>query len=285
MSGVRSKKIYCVYCGEKNNIIDTNCKKCNKKLNPKEHLFREYIIDHIKDDLKGKTQDKIFSIIKNFIISHLYGSIFTATLIFTIVSNIIVDINDSNRIKEVTSKPTMMVGNVNKCNFENIKEQELVCNEGYTLYNDICIKEEVVDAISNRVCKDNYYLSGSRCVSNKTYEKIIEKECIAPEGDNYLNTIVENDTCLVNVCAGWTDGECSAGGYEEIDFTITQYCPDGTSLINGECKKTTNFEIEYECEEGTLEESICLIKKEEKPKLSCREGYTFNDECNICVGE
>lgn len=282
---MKKEKIYCVYCGEKNNAMDTKCEKCNKKLNPKEHLFREYIVDHIKDDIKGKTQDKIFSIIKNFIISHLYGSIFTATLIFTIVSGIVTIVNSDNGIKEVTNKPDVMVGNLNKCSFENTKEQELICDEGYILDNSICIKEIVVDATSKRICKDNYYLSGNRCISNKTYEKLTEKECIAPEGDNYLNTRIENDTCLVNVCVGWTDGECSAGGYEEIDFTITEYCPDGTSLINGACKKTTNFKIEYECKEGLLKDKTCIIKKEEEPKLSCNEGYSFDEECNICVGE
>lgn len=283
---MKKKKIYCVYCGEKNNIDDLKCKKCNKKLNPKEHLFRDYLIDHIKDDLKGKTQDKILSIIKNFIISHLYGSVLTATLIFTIVTSVVVGIKENNNeIIKVTERPTMMVGNINKCNFEKTKEQELICDEDYILDDDICVKEEKVEALSNRICRSNYYLSGSRCVSNETFEKIVEKECIAPEGDNYLNTIVENDTCLVNVCAGWTDGECSAGGYEEIAFTIKEYCPDGTSLINGLCKKTTNFEIEYECEEGTLEDDACVIIKEEEPTLSCDEGYTFNKECNICVGE
>lgn len=281
---MRKKKIYCVYCGEKNNIENLKCKKCNKKLNPKEHPFRDYIIDHIKDDLKGKTEDKILSIIKNFIISHLYGSIFTATLIFTIVSSIVSIVNNNN-IAKVTERPTMMVGNIDKCNFVNSKEQTLICEEGYTLDDDICIKEEKVEPISNYTCKNNYYLSGNRCVSDETFEKIVEEECIAPEGDKYLDTRVENGVCLVNVCAGWTDGVCSAGSLEEINFTVTEYCPNGTSLINGACKKTTNFEIEYECEEGTLEEDMCLITKEEEPILSCEDGYTFNEECNVCVGE
>lgn len=28
---MKKNKIYCVYCGEKNNTMDINCKKCNKK--------------------------------------------------------------------------------------------------------------------------------------------------------------------------------------------------------------------------------------------------------------
>ena len=282
---MKKNKIYCVYCGEKNNTMDINCKKCNKKLNPKENMLLDYIKDHIKDDLKGKVEDNIFSIIKNFIISHLYGSILTATLIFNLVTSIVTTVNNNNKIVKVTEKPILLVGNINKCNFNNTKDRILSCEEGYTLEDNLCIKKEEINPKIELVCSDNYYLSNSNCISNKNYEKEILKECIAPEGEEYLDTKVENGACLVNVCAGWTNGECSAGSLKEIDFTITEYCTTGTSLINGVCKKIENSKEEKVCEEGSLEDDICIKEIEKEPKLVCEEGYTFDEECNICVGE
>lgn len=279
------KNIYCVYCGEKNNIQDLKCKKCKKKLNPKQHEFLDYIKDHIKDDLKGKVQDKVISIIKNFIISHLYGTVLTATLIFTIVSGIVTTVNENKNIEKVTQKPSILVSKVeDKCDFENSKEQILVCEEGYKLEDDKCIKEEKIDAELNYYCNDNYYFDGNKCVSNETFEIIIEEECLLPEDNpNALDVRVENGECLVNICAGWTDGECSAGGLEPIDFTITEYCPNGTTKINGECKIIDNYDIYYSCEEGTLEDDKCIIDYEEDSILTCEEGYTFNEDCNLCI--
>lgn len=278
--------IYCVYCGEKNNTMDKKCIKCSKKLNPKENLFLDYLQEHIKDDLKGKVENKVFSIIKNFIISHLYGTILTATLIFTVTSAVVFGIkNNSNDIIKVTERPNIVASNKNKCKFKNTSDRILTCEENYILEDNKCIKEEKIEPKINYSCRENYYLSGNRCISNQTYEKIVEKECIAPEGENYLDTRVENGVCLVNVCAGWTDGTCSAGSFEEIEFTINEYCPADTTLIGNSCKKVTGVLTRYSCEEGKLENNKCVSKKEKEPELSCKEGYIYNSECDICVGE
>lgn len=278
------KNIYCVYCGEKNKINDLECKKCKKKLNPKQHEFLDYLKDHIKADLKGKVQDKLISVIKNFIISHLYGTILTATLIFTIVSGVVTTINENKNIEKVTEKPFVFANNIGKCDFEKSKEQILICEDGYKIDGDKCIKEEEIDPKINYYCIDNYYFDGNKCVSNETFEKLINKECLLPEDDpNAIDVRVENGECLVNICSGWTDGECSAGGLESIDFTITEYCPDGTIDINNECKKINNYNTDYYCEEGILIDGNCIIKYEEKPILACEDGYTFNEDCNLCV--
>lgn len=272
------KKIYCVYCGEKNNIKDLKCKKCKKKLNPKENMLLDYIKDHIKDDVEGN----IFDIIKKFIISHLYGTFLTATLIFTIVSGI-VTINNDEKIIEVAEKPIILLDSLNRCNIPNSIETIKICNDGYILEDEICKKEEEHDATINKNCPSNYYLSGNRCISNNNYDKLSKEECIAPSGDNVIGASVQDGTCLVEYCVGWTDGVCSAGSVEPIDFTINYYCPSGTTLINGVCKKTTNYETVYSCDEGTLKEDKCIILKEEDTKVGCSEGYILNEECNICT--
>jgi len=144
---MRYKKIYCVYCGEKNTVKDIKCKKCKKKLDPKENMVLDYIKDHLKDDIKGNIQDSIISVIKKFIISHLYGIVLTATLIFTVVSAIVTNINENSGIVEVNEKPNVLINNLNRCVIENSKELINICEEGYILNDGICRKEEVHDAL------------------------------------------------------------------------------------------------------------------------------------------
>lgn len=103
------KKVYCVYCGTSNKSSDTVCSKCQKKLNPKESLFKDYLIDHIKDDLKGNVKDNIFSLITNFIKSHLYGTIMSVALISAAASGVVSLKSDEVALKKVESKPDIKI--------------------------------------------------------------------------------------------------------------------------------------------------------------------------------
>lgn len=279
---MKNKEIYCVYCGSKNKLNDLKCKKCKKKLDPKENMVLDYLKDHVKDNLKGNIQDSIISIIKNFIISHLYGFILTATLIFTIVSALVTSVSDQN-IVEVTEKPTILINNLNRCVIANSRELVNVCNEGYILDGDVCKKEEQLAATVNNVCPDGYYASGNTCISNTNYTMLTRQECIAPNLDNVVGTRVENGVCFVNYCSGWTDGECSAGSMEPIDFTTISYCPNGTTLVNGVCKSFANYNVSYSCSEGTLSGDKCIVIREETAELGCEDGYVLDEECNLCV--
>lgn len=281
---MKNKVIYCVYCGEKHTVKDKKCKKCKKKLDPKENMIIDYIKGKIKGDIKGNVRDNILAFLKNFIINHLYGSIFTATLIFTVVSAVVTTVNnDDDGVVTVTEKPEVLVNNLNRCIIEEAKDLVYICDDGYILDGNTCKKEEEIDAIVNNVCPSGYYLSGNTCVSHTTYNFLTRQECIAPSGDNVVGAKVENGQCLVNYCAGWTDGECSAGSMEPIDFTIISYCPAGTTSVGGVCKMLSNYGIEYSCSEGTLSNNICIVTREEAAELGCEEGYILDTECNLCV--
>ena len=85
----KNENIYCLYCGAENINTDTQCKKCKKDLHSKNEPFKDFLYRHIKDDLKSNVEDSIFSYLKNFIISHLYGTAMTISILFTITSIII----------------------------------------------------------------------------------------------------------------------------------------------------------------------------------------------------
>jgi len=276
---------YCVYCGSKNKKEDKKCIKCHKKLNPKDRPLLNYLKSKIKDNLKGNIEDNIIDIITKYIKSHIYGFIMTCSVIIT-TTCVITTIVEDNHIEKVTEKPSLVLSTINACVFDNSLAPIKLCSEGYELKDNICIKEVEKDAISNNICPDGYYQSNNSCISNTTYNMLPKEECLLPNDGALSVSIAETGECLAEYCETWTDGECTSGGLREIDYTITgYYCPDGTSNINNTCRTITTSTTEYSCDEGTLNNNICIIISEEEPTLGCVEGYLLNEECNLCVLE
>lgn len=124
----KEEAIYCVFCGTENKSTDENCKKCKKDLHPKNEPFKDFLYRHIKDDLKGKVEDNIFSYLKNYIISHLYGMTMTMSIIFTVVTVIL-----------VPKSSYKIVSSLNESNTSNSNSTEIIATI-YT-YDDSCTQD------------------------------------------------------------------------------------------------------------------------------------------------
>lgn len=72
---------YCIFCGAENAADADTCRVCGKTLHPQENLLKEYLYRKTKDKLKGKAEDSFLSVIRNWILSHLYGVVVTVSLI------------------------------------------------------------------------------------------------------------------------------------------------------------------------------------------------------------
>lgn len=285
MSKINNNNEYCIYCGTKNKKEDKKCKKCKKKLNPKDRPLLEYLKSKIKDDLKGNIEDNIINIITKYIKSHLYGFILTCSIIIT-TTCVITNIIEDNHIEIVTKKPSLSLEVINACEFENSKSPSNKCPEGYLLEETTCTKTEETEAISNNICQVGFYQSGNSCISNTIYNKITKEECLLPNDGAFEVYVSDTGECMASYCADeLVDGVCGAGSSEPIEFTVTEYCPDGTSEIDGSCRSISNMITEYSCEEGTLEKNKCIITLEEPSYIGCDEGYILNEECNLCVKE
>ena len=57
--------IYCVWCGSENPADGQKCHKCGKKLDGKENLLRDFLVEHTKDKLKGDIDGTIYDALKN----------------------------------------------------------------------------------------------------------------------------------------------------------------------------------------------------------------------------
>ena len=290
--------IYCAFCGAKNDIKDKKCKKCNKKLNPKNKLFREYLKDHVKDDVKSNLEDDIIGIITEWIKAHLFGIFFTAAVALIAVG---VVLNENGlsatqkkfaKVKEINTKVEFKL----TCDEKELKEQIRVCDDGYTLDGDKCIKKSSVSAKATKGCPNGYSLVGNTCVSNATVEKKVNVTCTTTIPDTIRRKyygvvygIVKRDNeCYVKCCqmpagtiASYPENECPTIVYEKVDSTKSYYC-DSYTDSNGNCHSVTSLTYKYSCDKGTLSGKNCVIIDTKDSSLVCPDGYTYSDECKKC---
>ncbi len=104
----KKNKIYCVYCGKENVLDDNKCSSCKKLLNPKNRPFRDYMVDKLKDKVEGDIQDNIFSLIVEFIKSHLYGFVITCSIIFTAGAIVTSLIDKPSEFEIVDNRPNII---------------------------------------------------------------------------------------------------------------------------------------------------------------------------------
>lgn len=95
-------KKYCIWCKKENKLSDTVCVECHKPLDPQENLFLDYLKSHIKDSLKEKVEDTAYSIIKNYLLSHLYGALVALSIV---ISTGMLVRGQAVEVTKVTQKP------------------------------------------------------------------------------------------------------------------------------------------------------------------------------------
>lgn len=93
---------YCTECGNANKKSAVVCENCGKKMGVKHYAFLDYLKSHIKDQLKDRATDKIYSVIKNYLLSHIYGTVLTVSVIAVATSAVYA--NYQPHIEEVTEK-------------------------------------------------------------------------------------------------------------------------------------------------------------------------------------
>ena len=75
-----NEKKYCIFCGAENPADADTCCACGRTMHPEEHLLKEYLYRKTKGKLRGKAEDSFLSVLKNWILSHLYGLVVTISL-------------------------------------------------------------------------------------------------------------------------------------------------------------------------------------------------------------
>lgn len=288
------KNFYCIHCGTKNKIEDKKCTKCKKSLHPKCLVLKEYLLDHIKDDLKSNVEDTIIDLLKAWIISHLYGLGITAAILFTATTFIakeIPSLKAQNNYKELEKPITMAI----TCSDLYLVAQEKVCEEGYTLENEKCIKRTNTTPKEHINCPDNFSLIGNSCISNYTINWTEHKTCTTTpttnipgfNANNVLNSYESNGKCYITYCIDrayvpGTTCRTATETYESeasYSYTCSGY-QDGSN-----CKTYGNKSYSYTCDIGTLQGDTCVLEETKEYTLQCPEEYIYNSKCNACEKE
>lgn len=223
-------KIYCVYCGAENNCKDVFCKECDKKLNQNNHLFRDYLYNHIKDDLKGDIEDNIFSLIKKFIMSHLYGTSLVISVLFTTSVLLFSNIKYNSHV--------MNIDNVN--DILNSSNSSSYTINLYT-YDDYCTATFSAPTTSGYfISGDKYKLASASIEKGLTLADWCEENsdnllCTQDKlryMDDEIESIAEEYRSLVDEYAGWyqtckdnfSSSTCSTQ-YVEYNNKLDSYYP------------------------------------------------------------
>ena len=75
--------MYCTTCGAANKKSAVYCEECKKKIFSKHSPFADFLKKRIKDKFTSEVTESVFSLIRKFILSHLYGVVLTVSVIAT----------------------------------------------------------------------------------------------------------------------------------------------------------------------------------------------------------
>lgn len=75
------QKQFCIWCGNEIKPGSKFCPKCGKQQTDEENQLIDWLIAHTKDKLKGDAETSLFDAIKNFILSHLYGTLMSIAIV------------------------------------------------------------------------------------------------------------------------------------------------------------------------------------------------------------
>jgi hypothetical protein len=297
----KEEEIYCVFCGTKNVKSDKKCKKCDKKLDPKNKLFKDYLKDHLKDDFKSNIEDTIFDLIKEWIIKHLFGITMTA-LIALVAGVVIVKENNIDKVQ----KQKAYINNVEEafvpkkfCEEKDLTDKIRVCDDGYTLEGDSCVKRTSVPAKNNITCPSGYSMVDNKCVSDNTVSKLESFTCndipsimIGADGwrRKTFGTVKQGNECYAKLChelagvaAITSESDCESIELVKSDKTSTFYCDSSNYLdASGNCHTIANTINYYTCSSGTLSGSSCISVDTKNYNEVCPSGTTYDEECSKC---
>lgn len=170
-------KKYCVFCGTENNIAETACTNCHKELHPKENLLIDFLIEHTKDELKGHTEDSLYEVLMNYLKSHLFGVIFSISLITTITASVL---SQFDGIENVTQMPNLKLNQnvpiTDNQNSDLQKDQYLSAEqiEIRDTVNEYFFYARNTEELSNADEKENILKTGINEVYSEFFEEYVQ---------------------------------------------------------------------------------------------------------------
>lgn len=87
MNDFKNEEIkYCTHCGSANKKSALFCEECERKISTSYRPFYDFLKNHTKDEIKGTVTDTFFSLLKKYLMSHVYGIVLSVSIVATAVS-------------------------------------------------------------------------------------------------------------------------------------------------------------------------------------------------------
>ena len=312
----KSYNIYCNKCGYENSKKEKRCKKCHRRLDSWDIYLFSFLFNQGKSNGLDYVGSSAFETIKGVLMNSTFGIILTVSVTFASVATIVNYMDTNNINDENITVINHKIESKNTCNYLNTTDMIYKCPDTYTLNsNNECEKLVKTDAIETKTCESGYTLSKNICISNETTPVIETPSCVIP--DNYTNTIIgggdnrytihkeniyltkvleEKKSCYYYWCEDITTltliddipacaGPVSGGTTDNSLYKVVTSCPSGQVEVNGVCHKKANYKLEYSCSSGDLTGKKCIGVETTEAMYECPDGYNYNDECKICVGD
>lgn len=239
------------------------CKKCFRKLNPEDHLIQEYL----RDQGIGECEDKLFSLLKAYIRTHLYGIVFVCSVLITTVAITVNVASSENHFEVVQNKPTEVIAYVGNGltedeivkkyidailsdDFKTVKNLQLE-----TFYPNV--REEIKDInkrqwVGNPIMNHDlvgygkYYVKDAAPVLPERYflSKLDSEDLHMNQNNQYGDYTYQRYLFITQSC---DKGDCSIDGalYGRTKDLIELIEVDGNYYVNGEMMGPFMGEDEY----------------------------------------
>lgn len=221
-----SQNQFCIWCGDAIKVDSKFCTKCGKKQTDEENPFIDWLIAHTKDKLKGDAESSLFDAIKNFILSHLYGTVMSIAIIaaagITVYASepYIQKYNDSNMPEYMSA----LYGNAEKApvsqhNTVSVNSVRNVCNK----YLDIVsvAGNNPADPVHGIVPTSGFKFSGE-------YEVIYNEKFVNTDSF-YLRDSTSAVISKPTDFKLYITNQMFADGYNVAEYTKEQYIEDASS--------------------------------------------------------
>lgn len=188
----------------------------------------------------------------------------------------------------------------NNCEVSLTEKAIQTCDEGFSIKDGQCIKEEDTDAVKAKICPKDYKYKDNLCLSTTTYDKVESLKCELPSGiptgeikvfengsivTSTNEAYTRDNLCYMRIWKDYNEALDAYYNLEEstIDFTTLTVCPTDTEEIDGKCYKTTTPKEGYTCEQGELKKDKCHITTIKEIKNVCQsEGFVYNSSNKQC---
>ncbi len=245
MMSEKKNVIFCPECGKENVPEAILCRECGKAINEEEHPFKDFLAAHVKDKLKGKMGDKLFDVVKGWLLSHLYASVVTITVIAAAATGISAAVKNVQS-DQVPERPASVAG------------LDLLSAEERALFEE----------------NSHHEIFGPEEFENVWLPAVMEHTLLTEKNHCY-GWVIVRDTELraesmfdgyseIYVCPGVT---VTVNGVlkEKEGFVDFYVAPGGTLIINGNIEGGANI-----CNDGTTIVNGNYDGKE--AQLSCNRG-------------